>query len=93
MIETTMGQDRSAIEAARVILARHGTLLTQEAFSALLDALAARLSVARLSVVLLEEPEHLRLYVGAGAEVPLAPAGSRLIAGGVEWRAATGRGA
>ncbi len=92
MIETTMGQDRSAIEAARAILARHGTLLTQEAFSALLDALAARLSVARLSVVLLEEPEHLRLYVGAGAEVPLAPAGSRLIAGGVEWRAATGRG-
>jgi PAS domain S-box-containing protein len=80
------------VVAAGSILARHGTLLGQAPFRELFTAVSRVAPIARLSVALLEAPEHLRVYVAAGVESMLSPIGARRAGEGVAWRAAIDRG-
>ena len=82
----------AVLEVARDLDARHSTLLTEAALTALLGALAPVMPAVRISVALLEEPEHLRVYVAAGVDSRLAPVGARTPGGGVAWRAVVERG-
>jgi PAS domain S-box-containing protein len=79
----------AAVNAVLGLSARHATLLSPGAFRELCEVVSSVVPVARMSVVLIEGPEHGRLYVAAGGEAPVVPVGTRFSGTGPEWHRVT----